>query len=130
MSLVLDSEGLSLLVLHDRRITAYLAAARKRDELVVTSAATLVEVRHPRINQAAFRWAISRLNVVPITETLAITASDLLAKAGVHGHKHAIDAIVTATALTVAGPATILTSDPDDFSLLCADSGIIVISVG
>jgi predicted nucleic acid-binding protein len=129
MSLVLDSEGLSLLVLRDRRITTYLAAARKRDEPVVASAATLVEVRHPKINQAAFRWAVSRLTVVPVTEALALVASDLLAKAGVHGHKHAIDAMVAATALTAADPTAVLTSDPDDFSLLCRDAGIPIISI-
>lgn len=129
MSLVLDSEGLSLLVLRDRRITAYLEAARKRDEAVVASAATLVEVRHPKINQAAFRWAVSRIAIVPITESLAMVASDLLAKAGVHGHKHAIDAMVAATTLAASGPAVVLTSDPGDLGLLCADSTIAVISI-
>lgn len=129
MSLVLDSEALSLLVLQDRRITAYLAGARKRDEPVVVSAVTLVEVRHPKINQAAFHWAVSRLSVVPVTEALAIAASDLLAKAGVHGHKYAIDAMVAATALSSADPAVVLTSDPEDLSLLCADSATGIIAI-
>lgn len=129
MSLVLDSEGLSRLIVHDRRLTAYLAAARKRDEPVVASAATLVEVRHPKINQAAFRWAVSRLTVVPVSEALAITASGLLAKAGLHGHKHAIDAMVAATALMAAEPVAVLTSDPGDLALLCRDSSTAIVPI-
>ncbi|GCB47421.1 hypothetical protein SNL152K_4726 [Streptomyces sp. NL15-2K] len=45
----------------------WLTAARDADLPVVTSAAVLVEVIHPRINDAALRWTLSRLRVEPVT---------------------------------------------------------------
>ena len=66
---------------------------------VVTSAAVLVEVIHPRINDAALRWTLPRLRVEPVTQALAQTAAALLRGAALHGHKHAIDAMLCATAL-------------------------------
>jgi hypothetical protein len=46
-------------------------------------------------------------------------ATGLLAEAALHGHKHAIDAILAATALAAPRPITLLTSDPDDLAALC-----------
>jgi hypothetical protein len=86
---------------------------------VVTSAATLVEVIHPRINRAAFEWTVSRMVVEPVTESLARAAATLLAQANRHGHRHAIDAMVCATALVAPGPVSVLTSDPEDLIALC-----------
>ena len=119
MTLVLDSEGLANAVLRDRELTAWLAAARAADERVITSAVTLVEVIHPRINRAAFDWVISRLSVEPITAEIAKQAGVLLERAGRHGHKHAVDAMLAATALAAHGPTTVLTSDPEDIAMLC-----------
>ena len=92
--------------------------ARAADMRVITSAATLVEVVHPRINRPALEWTLSRLVVEPVSEAIARDASALLAEAGLHGHKYAIDAILTATALAAPGPVTVLTSDPDDLTVL------------
>lgn len=119
MTLVLDSEGLSKAVRRDRELTTWLAAARAADERLITSAATLVEVVHPRIDRPAFDWVISRLAVEPVTVEIARQAAVLLERVGCHGHKYAIDAILAATALSVPGPTTVLTSDPDDIALLC-----------
>jgi predicted nucleic acid-binding protein len=119
MTLVLDSEGLAKAVLRDRELTAWLAAARAEDERVVTSAATLVEVIHPRINRSSFERVISRVSVEPVTAEIARYAGVLLQQAGLHGHKHAIDAMLVATALRARGPVTVLTSDPDDIAMLC-----------
>jgi predicted nucleic acid-binding protein len=119
VTVVLDSEGLAKAVLRDREVTAWLAAARAVDERVITSAATLVEVIHPRISRPAFEWVISRVSVEPVTAEVAKHAGVLLEQANLHGHKYAIDAMLAATALLTRGPATILTSDPDDMSLLC-----------
>ncbi|MCW2904417.1 MAG: DNA-binding protein, partial [Streptosporangiaceae bacterium] len=47
-TLVLDSEGLAKAVLRDRDMTGWLALALAGDLRVVTSAATLVQVIHPR----------------------------------------------------------------------------------
>lgn len=119
MTVVLDSEGLAKAVLRDRELTAWLAAARAEDERVITSAATLVEVIHPRINRPSFERVISRVSVEPVTVEIAKYAGVLLEQAGLHGHKYAIDAMLAATALLARGPTTVLTSDPDDIAMLC-----------
>jgi predicted nucleic acid-binding protein len=121
-TLTLDCEGLSKTVLRDRTVMARLAQARLDGLRVVTSAATLVEARHPRMDQARFDWAVSRLVIVPVTETIARAASKLLAARSLHGHRHAIDAMVAATALAAAAPRIMLTSDPEDLAELCGKS--------
>ncbi|MEU6346419.1 PIN domain-containing protein [Streptomyces sp. NPDC046977] len=118
-TLVLDSEGLAKAVLRDRTMSGWLALARADDLRVITSAATLVEVMHPGINRPALEWTLSRLVVEPVTETIARRAAALLADAGLHGHRYAIDAMLGATALAAPGPVTILTSDPEDLAALC-----------
>ncbi|MFF3269718.1 type II toxin-antitoxin system VapC family toxin [Streptomyces chrestomyceticus] len=118
-TLVLDSEGLAKAVLRDRAVTGWLALARADDLRVITSAATLVEVVHPRINRPALEWTLSRLVVEPVTESIARHAAALLAETSLHGHKCAIDAMLSATALAASGPVTVLTSDPDDLAALC-----------
>jgi hypothetical protein len=118
-TLVLDSEGLAKAVARDREVTGWLALARADDLRVITSAATLVEVIHPRINRPALTWTLAHIVVEPVTEALARQASDLLADAGLHGHRYAIDALVSATAMAAPGPTTVLTSDPDDIHILC-----------
>ncbi|MDK0522383.1 PIN domain-containing protein [Streptomyces sp. ML-6] len=118
-TLVLDCEGLSGLVRRTPEITEWLAAAEAEDLRVVTSSVTLVEARDPKVNQARFDYAVSRVNVIPPDESIARRASKLLATAGLHGHKYALDAIVAATALTSPAPVTVLTSDPEDLLMLC-----------
>jgi len=120
-TLVLGSEGLARAVLRDRAVTAWLALARADDLRVATSAATLVEVVHPRINRPALEWTLSRIVVEPVTEQIARHATALLADAGLHGHKYAVDAMLGATALAAPGPVTVLTSDPEDLTALCGD---------
>lgn len=83
---------------------------------------------HPRINRPALEWTLSRLMVEPISETIARQATALLADAGLHGHKYAIDAMVCATALAAPGPVTVLTSDSEDLTAL-GGGGITVIKV-
>ncbi|WP_406506003.1 type II toxin-antitoxin system VapC family toxin [Streptomyces sp. NBC_00212] len=119
-ALVLDSEGLTKAVQRDREVHEWLTAARDADLPVVTSAAVLVEVIHPRINDAALRWTLSRLRVEPVTQAIAQSAATLLRTAGLHGHKYAIDAMLCATALTHHGRVTILTSDIKDIAMLTA----------
>jgi hypothetical protein len=119
-TLVLDSEGLAGAVRRDRALTAWLALARADDLRVITSAATLVDVIHPRINWPAFEWTVSRIVVEPVTEAIARAGAALLAATNRHGHQHAIDAMVSATALAAPGPVTLLTSDPDDLIALCS----------
>jgi predicted nucleic acid-binding protein len=125
-TLVLDCEGLAAAVRRDREVTSWLALARADDLRVITSAATLVEVIHPKINRSALQWTLSRIVVEPVTETLARHAATLLTEASLHGHRYALDAILSATALAASGPVTILTSDPDDLSALCAGGATVV----
>ncbi|NYI05276.1 PIN domain-containing protein [Allostreptomyces psammosilenae] len=119
-ALVLDSEGLAKVVQRDREIHEWLTAARDADLPVITSAAVLVEVIHPRINDAALKWTLSRIRVEPITAPVAHSAAALLRAAGLHGHKYAIDAMLCATALTHPGRVVVLTSDVDDIAALTA----------
>ncbi len=119
-ALILDSEGLAKAVQRDREVHEWLTAAREADLPVITSAAVLVEVIHPKINEAALRWTLSRLRVEPVSRTLAQSAAALLRTAGLHGHKYAIDAMLCATALQHPGRVTVLTSDAEDIGLLTA----------
>jgi predicted nucleic acid-binding protein len=125
-TLVLDSEGLAKAVLRDRTVTGWLALARADDLRVITSAATLAEVVHPRINRPALEWTLSRLVVEPVTEPIARHAAALLTDAGLHGHKYAIDAMLGATALAAPGPVTILTPDPEGLTLLCGGRATVI----
>lgn len=118
-TMVLDSEGLAKAVQRDREVTGWLALARADDLRVITSAATLVEVVHPSVKRSAFEWTLSRIVVSPVTEDIARRAAVLLSDAGLHGHKHAIDAMLSATALAAPGPVTVLTSDPECLLALC-----------
>jgi predicted nucleic acid-binding protein len=120
-TLILDSEGLAKAVQRDREVHEWLTAARDADLPVITSAAVLVEVIHPRINDAALKWTLSRVRVEPVTQALAQSAGTLLRAAGLHGHKYAIDAMLCATALAQPGRVTILTSDVDDITMLTTD---------
>ncbi|WP_372511330.1 hypothetical protein [Streptomyces cylindrosporus] len=84
---------------------------------------------HPRQHQAvpavqrdrevhewlsALKWTLSRLGAEPVTQGVAQAGAVLLRSAGLHGHKHAIDAMLCATALQHPGRVTILTSDMND----------------
>ncbi|KUL62773.1 type II toxin-antitoxin system VapC family toxin [Streptomyces sp. NRRL S-1521] len=103
------------------------ASTRGRADLpVLTSAAVLVEVIHPKINDAALTWTLSRLRVEPVTQAIAQSAATLLRTAGLHGHKCAIDAMLCATALAQPGRVTILTSDVEDIAMLSSDHSRIV----
>jgi predicted nucleic acid-binding protein len=123
---VLDCEGLAKAVRHDRDLTGWLALARSDDLRVITSAATVVEATHPRLRRPALTWVLSRIVVEPVTEAVARHAAELLGGAGMRGHRHAIDAMLCATALASPGPVTILTSDPDDLAALCGDGATVV----
>ncbi|WP_328886529.1 type II toxin-antitoxin system VapC family toxin [Streptomyces sp. NBC_00316] len=120
-ALILDSEGLAKAVQRDREVHEWLTAARDADLPVITSAAVLVEVIHPRIDDAALRWTLSRLRVEPVTQPIAQSAATLLRTAGLHGHKYAIDAMLCATAVAHPGRVTILTSDVEDITMLTAE---------
>ncbi|WP_405584770.1 PIN domain-containing protein [Streptomyces sp. NBC_01190] len=123
---LLDSEGLSQWVRGDRRMGARLKDADRSDIPVVTTSMTLIEAYHGKLHRPAWRWALSRLRVEPVTEQIANGAIDLLQEAGLHGHKYAIDAALAAVALRQPGRVTIFTSDEDDMRKLCGDRVVVV----
>ncbi|MET9541903.1 DNA-binding protein [Streptomyces sp. NPDC006553] len=125
-TLVLDSEGPAKAVLRDREVTTWLALARADDLRVVTSAATPVEVMHPRIDRAAREWTLSRLVVEPVADAVARRAAALLAENGLHGHEYALDAVAAATALAAPGPVSVLTSDREDLVVLCGGRAAVI----
>lgn len=118
--LLLDCEGLARLFLDQREIVEYLAVSRRRNTPVAISAATIVEADHDKVHPARLDRVLSRLEIEPVTAEVARLASKLLRDAGnLHGHKFAIDAMVAATARRLPGQVTVLTSDPEDLTLLC-----------
>ncbi|MEU9149420.1 DNA-binding protein [Streptomyces sp. NPDC048417] len=118
-TVVLDSEGLSAWVAQDRKVLAMFQVFHDLGADLVVSANTIVEVSHARVNLPRLQWALSRVKVEPITEVAGRAAAQLLKGAGLHGHKHAIDATVAEAALRQPGPVAILTSDVDDMTRLC-----------
>jgi predicted nucleic acid-binding protein len=118
-TLVLDCEGLSKLVGDHEPTVAMVAEARGRGMEVVINALTIVEATHRRTGKTRLNWLLSGLRISPVGDKEAKAASDLLLNAGLHGHKYAIDAMLSATALAAPGPVTVLTSDPEDLAALC-----------
>ena len=119
-TLILDCEGLSKMLADDRATFRRLAGAIAEDARVTVCAMTVVEASHSRTKKERLAWTLSHVFVEPVTEEIARHASFLLrAAGGLHGHEHAIDAVVAATAIRSPGPVTVLTSDPEDMALLC-----------
>lgn len=124
--IIFDSEGFSRAISRDLYIRGVVEKSYTLGLPVIVSAATIVEVIHPNMNQAAYNWTRSRLDIIPVSEEIAVAAAKMLMDNKMHGHKHAIDALVAATALVFGGHPTIFTSDPDDFRKLVGKRASIV----
>jgi hypothetical protein len=72
---------------------------------------------------AAVHRVLARVAVVPVTPELGRQAGELLGATGLSGHRHAVDAVLAATALATARPVVLLTSDPDDLNRLVEEPG-------
>ena len=120
-TIVLDSEGLSRWVSRDRAMLARLRLYNDMDAELVVCANTIVEVTHAKTNMSQLQWALSRVRVEPVTKEAARAAAVLLKRAGLHGHKYAIDATVAESALRQPTPVAVVTSDQDDMTKLCGD---------
>ena len=123
---LLDAEALSVLAFPNergasaRRAQAVLAAAAMSGAPVRVSAATLVEAYRSKQREAGLNRVLNQgIEVLPVDAGTAKVASRLLANAGL-ASSSAIDAIVVATAIRL-GSTMILTSDPDDLTLLAMD---------
>ncbi len=118
-TLLLDSEGLSKLYLRDRAVIGTVEAARREGIRVGTTTMTTLEADYDKVHRARIARVLSRIDVHEITRAVGDAAADLLREHGLHGHKHAIDAVLAAVARMTEPPVTVLTSDPDDLALLC-----------
>jgi predicted nucleic acid-binding protein len=120
-SVVLDSQGLSLLVAEDERMVRRIEKARAESFQVVISAITIAEASSPGPCRGRRDFVLSRLHIEPVTRELTLLAAELLLRTGMSGHRNAIDAVVAAAALEQARPTLLYTSDPDDLAALCAE---------
>lgn len=118
-TVVLDAQGLSAWIVEDRKILAMFQVFHAMGADLVIGANTIVEVSHTRVNLPRLQWVLSRVKVEPVTEGTAKASAKLLKTAGLHGHRHAIDATVAEVALRQPGPVAMLTSDVDDMDRLC-----------
>ena len=126
-TVVLDAQGLTQLIDGDRKLMARLRVAREAGATAVISANTIVEVSHSRLSEPRLNWALSRVEVEPVTADSAKASARLLKAAGMHGHEHALDATVAEVALRQYGPTVVYTSDPDDMKRLCGDDIRIIV---
>ncbi|MET8926463.1 DNA-binding protein [Streptomyces sp. NPDC004623] len=125
-TLLLDSEGLSQLYRKDRTVMALIQAAAEEGIRVATSAMTTLEADYERIHPARIKWVLSRVDVHDVTKDITDQAAALLRSQRLHGHKYAIDAAFAVIARTAPQPITVLTSDPEDLTLLCGPAVEIV----
>ena len=93
-------------------------AARRRGSLVLTAAPTLAEVLRGTPRDAGMHRVLNRITVVPIDKRLGRAAGELLGRAGLSGHQHALDALLAVVAMEQQRPIVLLTSDPDDLRRL------------
>ncbi|UQX02318.1 PIN domain-containing protein [Streptomyces sp. RerS4] len=120
---VFDCEALSKASRGDETVALFVKAAAHHGIHVVTSALTVLEAWDPRDGRQgkAWEWTLSRIEVVHTDDRILTAARELLTRAGLHGHKYAIDAVLAAVAIRFAQPRTdvaVLTSDTDDLRKL------------
>lgn len=121
-TLLLDSEGLSKLYRKDRTVVALVQAASEEGIRVASSATTTLEADYERIHPARIKWVLSHVDVHDVTREVTDEAAALLRAHHLHGHQYAIDAAFAVIARNAPQPVTVLTSDPEDLTLLCGPS--------
>jgi predicted nucleic acid-binding protein len=92
--------------------------ARDLQTPIVVAASTLTEVIRGGARDAPLHRVLRRIEIAPIDETRAREAGELLGRAKLSGHSHALDALVAAVALAQPRPAVLLTSDTKDMEVL------------
>lgn len=117
-TLVLDAEGLTKLASGHQVALSLARDAHDARGDVITAASTLAEVLRGKPRDAAMHRVLSRITVIPIDAQLGRAAGELLGRAGLSGHRHALDALLAVVALDQARPVVLLTSDPGDLGRL------------
>jgi predicted nucleic acid-binding protein len=136
--MVLDSEGVSKAAT-DRTMYVRLKVAYHDGRRVVTSAAVLAEIIHGSSRDAEIHRVLARVGVEPVSEAIGHRAGQLIGAAGMSS-RHAVDAMVAATAIAAAEQAEaadraasvlLVTSDlPDLTRLVAGRPGVAVAHVG
>ncbi|MFC6704836.1 type II toxin-antitoxin system VapC family toxin [Flexivirga alba] len=131
-SILLDAEALSALALGERRRRAWAEVARRTDSIFYASTATLAEVADGTSRDARIRRVAKLVRLVEVDDAIGYRAGAL--RAGAVGRRKkprdlTVDAIVTATASSLAAPTVVLTSDAADLELLLIDADVQVIAV-
>jgi predicted nucleic acid-binding protein len=117
---VLDSQGLWAVARNDSDdARAVLAASSQVGVPVLVPAAVLAETLLGDERDARANQVLKKLQVIPLTDSIARSAARLKRLAGMTGVAATIDAIVVATS-AAAGGGVILTSDPDDIRILAS----------
>jgi predicted nucleic acid-binding protein len=117
---LLDSQALSLLIAGQELMSKRLDQARRSGVEAVMSAVTILEADYEGVDRGRRDFVLSRIAILDVDEELAMVAGELLRATRLHGHSHAIDAVVAATAVRQEAPVLIYTSDPGDLGTLCA----------
>jgi predicted nucleic acid-binding protein len=117
-TLILDAEGLVKLALGDHVALSLARDVHDKNGDVVTAATTLTEVLRGQPRDAAMHRVLNKITVIPVDERLGRAAGELLGRAGLSGHQHALDALLAVVALNQPRPVVLLTSDPGDLSRL------------
>ena len=96
----------------DRRMLAWVQAAKEDGVRVATTAMATVEADYSKVHPARITWTLSQIDVHAVNREVAVQAAALLREHGLSGHEYAIDAVLAVSARLVRGLATVVTSDP------------------
>jgi len=113
--LVLDSQGLSKAARGDEVIRSLVRKARAAGAPVVVSAVTLAEGLRGHARDAAVHLLLKGVRIEPVSAEVGRSAGELLGRTK---RNDTIDAVVVATAVALARPVVIVTSDPRDIGAL------------
>jgi predicted nucleic acid-binding protein len=117
-TLVLDAEGLVKLARGNLEARALARHAYRRGSTVVTAASTLAEILRGGPADTPLHRALAKIKVIPIESQQGRAAGELLGRAGLSGHRCALDALLAVIALDQPRPVVLLTSDPRDLARL------------
>jgi hypothetical protein len=118
-ALVLDAEGLNRAAAGDHRIVAWVARARELQMPVVSNAVTLTETLRGSPRDAPVHLLTRNARIDVVDAAFAAAAGALLGRTR---RSDTVDALVATTAIRVAKPVIIVTSDPADLKALTAEA--------
>lgn len=124
MSLVLDAGALIGVDRRSRSVLGLLRLAERRNRPLVTSAAVVAQVWRDGARQANLARVLAGCRVASLSPQVGRQLGALLAQAG------SADVVDAHVALLAAPGDAILTSDPDDLTLLVGARGVEIEVVG